>query len=169
MGMISMLISISAEDCAKLSKHPERMEEFLFPDDDLDSSGNETVDLDKMWHALHFLLSGEAWEGQAPGSQVIMGGEATGPDLGYGPPGLISPSEVSTINTFLQTLPADYIQQKFDPQLLGQNEIYPNIWGGMDADETGEMIDELQGYLDELSAFYRKAAENGWGVITYLS
>ena len=56
-------------------------DELLESDDD-----NSSVDLDKVWHGLHWLLV----RSDAPIDEAVFGGEELGDDLGYGPSRLLS-------------------------------------------------------------------------------
>ena len=46
----------------------------------------DEVDLDKAWHAIHFLLAASAWEGEGLRAFLLVGGKELGDvDVGYGP------------------------------------------------------------------------------------
>ena len=41
-----------------------------------------SFDVDKAWQALHFTLTGDAWEASGPLGEVVLGGEPVGEDVG---------------------------------------------------------------------------------------
>src|SRR5262245_28760066 len=57
------------------------------------------LDIEKTWHAIHFLVVGDAWEvrAQEPATLCILGGEELGDDGGYGPARLHGPAAVAAI------------------------------------------------------------------------
>jgi hypothetical protein len=67
MSMIFILRQIDAEDIQQLSNNPQSILDMLNEDVQVDEVklAMET-DLDKAWHAIHYLLTGSAWGGELP-------------------------------------------------------------------------------------------------------
>ena len=64
MSMIMMFRRLSDADLARLREEPELVAEYI-GEADLDGFGPfADLDIDKAWHAIHFLLTGTAWEGE---------------------------------------------------------------------------------------------------------
>ena len=83
MGMIGCYIRMDDENVKEFQNGAE-----------LDSFGNNDnmLDIDKSWHAIHFVLSGEVWgfDEDDPLSQVVLGGAPVNDDdMGYGPARLL--------------------------------------------------------------------------------
>src|SRR4051812_40770621 len=102
MSMIAALRRLSDSDLLHLQKKPELVADYL-AENPLDGFGPfADLDIDKAWHAIHFLLTGTAWEGEPPLDFLAIGGTEIGEDLGYGPArGLVS-SQVRELATALE-------------------------------------------------------------------
>jgi hypothetical protein len=127
-----------------------------------------SVDLDKAWHGIHYLLTGTAWEGEAPLHFLAAGGRPVGDiDVGYGPVRAFSAAETRAIHDALTGLGDDDLRARFDPADMMEKEIYPEIW-----DRPAEEDDTL-GYLVEHLQLVRKvvadAAAAGHGMLVSLS
>src|SRR3954470_8881166 len=67
--------------------------DLAWPDTETDPS--DALDIDKTWHVIHFLLTGEAWGGEPPLVDAVLGGtELPETDAGYGPFRYLTPAEV---------------------------------------------------------------------------
>ncbi|HJZ58908.1 MAG TPA: YfbM family protein [Gemmataceae bacterium] len=134
---------------------------LLFPDD---NSPSEALDIDKSWHAIHYLLTGVPWDGEPPLCHVILGGEPAGEDTGFGPARCLRPDEVATIASALERVTPDSLRQRFgDGTALTQADIYPGVWhGGADA------FDSVLTYFTELVKLYRQTAASGRAMLLFL-
>ncbi len=136
----------------ELLEDPDGIDELLESDDDLAS-----VDLDKAWHGLHWLLS----RGDAPLGEAIFGGEEIGEDLGYGPSRLLSPEHVSQVADALGGLGPDELRRRFDPVAMSAEQVYPSsIWH-----EPGVLDDYVLPAFARLRDFYAAAAAADEAVI----
>jgi len=169
MSMIGNFVAITVDDYKNLLESEESIEAYLYPDDEnYDAVGENNIDIDKTWHAIHFILTGSEWEGDEPAKSVIFGGKEAGPDVGYGSARFLDQQQVSKVNQHLLLLDQNVISEYFNVEQLVEKEIYPNMW--IDTDETEEeMIDYLEHYYKELKQFYEFAADSKLCVIQYLS
>lgn len=93
-------------------------------------------------------------------SEVILGGQAVGEDLGYGPARLLDPERVRAVASTLRALPVEELRRRVDLRAMSAADLYPDIW-----DET-EVFDEyLAPAYGELCAFYADAARDDQAVI----
>jgi hypothetical protein len=147
------------EDAARqVLEDADRMDELLESDDDVAS-----VDLDKAWHGIHWLLTGSADPTSDVVSSAIFGGEPLGEDLGYGPGRLLSTEGVGAVAAALQELDAYSLRARMNPSAMDAVGIYPQIW-----DEAGVFDTYLTPAFDNLRAFYAAAAQSGEAVIQTL-
>lgn len=123
------------------------------------------VSLEKMWHALHFLLTGCAEGGDPPLADAILGGTAIGPDVGHGPARLLDPGRVRAISGALEGIGREELRRRFVPAELARQEIYPMVWD----EPEEELLDELAAYFEAMAACYREAAGRGHGMLLSLS
>ena len=128
----------------------------------------EAIDLEKAWHGLHFLFTGETWEGDEPACFLLKGGEDVGEDEWSEPVArLLSPPQVRAFADFLETLGPTGLTARFDPQRMTELDIYPGpIW---ERDDREESIGFLLAYFEELRAFASRAADAGDAVLVHVS
>lgn len=164
MGMVACFAALPRSALEHLQSEPDEIEDYLFPDDG-DSDPPHSIDIDKSWHGLHYLLTGQAEGGPEPWSWVVQGGHAFGPEVGYGPARFLTPEEVQRVAAALDRTPIQHLVERFNPQDMQAKEIYPDVIWVRDAEEALDYV--LDGY-QQLQTFYRDAAERGDGVIQWL-
>lgn len=124
-----------------------------------------TLSLDKAWHGVHFLLSGETEPGTALLSQPVLGGTPLGEDdegfSGYGPARYFTPVQVTELANALNRpgLESEAVA-RFDPDRMSELEIYP----GWQSSDAGWLVDGLRRLRD----FYSQAAAGGQAIVTCL-
>jgi len=127
----------------------------------------DTIDLDKAWHGIHFMLTGSAWEGEPPLSFLMRGGDELGDvEVGYGPARGMNAGDVKAVAVALQDIDETFMRARFDPAQMMQLDIYPGIWDrdpGED-DSFGYCME----YFAELKAFVARAAGRDAGLIISL-
>ncbi len=159
MSMILNLQQVSEERLDALLADPDSVLGALEEPD------GEVIDLDKAWHGLHFLFTGEAWGGEPPLDFLAVGGETVGEvDVGYGPARVLRPAAVQLIDDALAMLDEDDLRRRFDPAALTAAEIYPTIW-----EEGEQALEYLLGHYRTLRPFVAQAAEAGLGLLVYLT
>jgi len=164
MGMVACFTSLPPAELQRLRDDPSEIEEFLYPD-----GGNEEpphyYDLDKSWHGLHYLLTGETYGGKPPLSQAVLGGTEFGEDGGYGPARYLPAEDVHAIAEALGRIAPDALTQRFNPDDMEARQIYPDIW----VREGDEALDFLLDGFAGLQAFYAGAAGRGDAVIQWIA
>jgi hypothetical protein len=137
------------------------LEDSDLVDDLLESDDDDTsVDLDKAWHALHWLLTASGGNPEAALSDVIFGGQGIGEDLGYGPARLLSTDRVQAVAQALAQLEVTSLRSRMDAQAMEAAEVYPMIW-----DEDDVFDSYLAPAYDRLRDFYSAAATADEAVI----
>lgn len=134
--------------------------------DDIDEDAEGVVCVEKLWHAIHFLLSdGCASESDGKLGDLFMGGEESGEDTGYGPPRYHAPRAVTKLHRWLSALSNEQLRARFDPRELADADIYPSIWD----EPADDLWEEIVGYLDPLRALIARADERGEGLLVWIS
>ena len=83
MSMICSVTEVTPAELERSRREANYYDELLNRPD----AGGRTCSLEKAWHGLHYLLTGDAWGGGPPLNFIVMGGdEIDGVDTGYGPP-----------------------------------------------------------------------------------
>jgi hypothetical protein len=132
-------------------------------------ANDREMDIDKAWHGLHYLFTGTAWEGEEPGCFLVRGGEEVGDEeYGYGEVRAFRSDKTREIAAFLASLSRDELMRRFDPVVMTELKIYPDVIWTRPPEE-----DDSLGYLlssfDELQSFVDKTASEGDGLLVYLT
>jgi hypothetical protein len=167
--MIGNFRRLPDSDLDRLLAQPEQVFEYLEAEEPPDDFGPfATLDVDKAWHAIHFLLTGTPWEGPFPWNFVVAGGVEIGDvDVGYGPARGFTSVEVREIATALGSLSPESFSSRFNSKAMMSAEIYPEIW-----DRPPEQDDTrgyVTGYYDALREFIAGAATEGEALLVYLN
>jgi hypothetical protein len=165
MGMVGCYVALPEDTLARLRRDEDLVEEFLYPNDG-DSEPDNYVEVDKAWHGIHYLLTGESEGGALPLSLAVCGGEEFGPEVGYGPARFLTSAQVIEVATALEAVTTEQLTSRFNPKDMERKDVYPdNIW----VRDGSEALDYLIENYKELAAFYRGAAARHDAVIQWLS
>jgi hypothetical protein len=167
MGMIGKFAALPPDTFAALGADPDALDEYLYPEDgdDPDQSHPECdfLDVGKLWHGMHFLLTGAEWDAELSLGLAILGGAECGKDTGYGPPRFLGVEEVREVASALGRFSAEAAAGKYSPGDLDSAKVYPRNWR-----EVPSRLQEAAEWVGYLAAFYREAAEQGKVVIKYI-
>ena len=126
----------------------------------------EICDIDKMWDALHFLLTGksaaEPLENNLISEAIVGQFLASGEDTGEFIAGIRS-DRVKEIAEALQTIDFEGYIEQFNMNKFAENEIYPDIWEY--EEEADEIKDDLRLSFESLKKFYEKMSKQGSAVL----
>lgn len=176
--MIGNLARIPEHVRASLHEDPERINALLYPDAAEDEpnlssaiapiSSEDAIDIDKTWHAVHFLFTGSDWEGDFPEGILVSCGEPVGDvDVGYGPARSFSSTEVKRISAFLMSLDSNGLLSRFDPVKMAELKIYPSIW--KDSKHPDEDRTYIEDGVSSVIAFVTEAAQKDLALLVYIS
>lgn len=133
---------------------------------EIDPKQYPALDIDKSWHAIHYLLCGEAGDGRPPMGYVVPLSDDTAIEcnLDYGAFGLTA-QQVQEAAEYLNTLDDAAIKELYDFPAMLENDIYP-LYSG---DNEAEFYEYLHANLVEVKNYFAQMAEKGFGVIFYIS
>ncbi len=144
------------EDPDKLIDEIESLQEEIEDD--------EILDIDKMWDALHFILTGKdtcfLFDVGNPLSEAVIG-KTTFSDLEF--ISGIDKERVKEIASALEAVDSKLLALSFDMKKMKEYEIYPNIWGF--DEESDKILEEILDYLEAMKVFYRKMADRNRNVL----
>lgn len=120
------------------------------------------LSVDKEWHAIHYLLTGDSEGGEGVLAMVVLGGKEIGEDLGYGPARYLTASEVREAYRALAEISREELEHRFDPTDMTNRNIYPGHW-------ENEYFEGLRQAFDDLVSYYRDAASEGHAMLIYLA
>lgn len=153
MGMYCEVSAASAEDLGR-SARSGVLGGLLRPS----TTTATSVSLEKAWHGLHYLLTGEVWEGSGPLAFLLAGGELVGEEEES--PRWFSPEETAEIHQALSGVSDDKLWSRFDADEMEQQEVYPGVWDEPEID----LKEEYLAYFSELKQVVAIAAQGGQGL-----
>ena len=168
MSMIGEFRVSDDEEIQAFLANLDGFEDALFPEDGAETKSDAPIqlDVDKAWHAIHFLLCGHPWEGEPPLDFIVSGGIPVSEDLGYGPARAFSSSELSEITAALEPITLEVLKSRFNPAVFKEHEIYPDIWD----ESESECLDEyVLKHFKRLKQFLQRANAEGKALIVYLT
>lgn len=129
----------------------------------------DVIDLDKAWHGIHYLLTGDVGPTDTILDFLMDGGEPLGPDagqdLGYGPARAYDNPAVGELSTALNALQLADLRARYNPEDMSEQGIYPDIW----LDEDDSNLDWLIETFTNMRARITQAACAGKCLIVYLA
>ena len=162
MSMVCDVYAVSPADFDRLGLDPDFFDELTR----YDNQDSTSCSLEKAWHGLHYLLSGEAWESTGPLAFIAAGGhEIGGSDGGNGPARSFTPDETKQINSALSAVTDDQLWSRFDADAMTSQGIYPEIWD----EPEDELKDEYTMYFREVKQLIADAASHGHGLVIMLA
>lgn len=162
--MHGYLHQVSPSRLDELLVDPEQVVDELYPSD-RDFEPECTVE--KTWEAIQFILQVLSQLGHFPeDSPYLKEGETIGPELSYGPAEYRTPQEVSTIDETLSVIDDDMLREAYQPDLMQEYHIYPDVWD--DPDQTEWNFDWIREHFRSMLAYYRDAANRGNAMLEHL-
>lgn len=161
MGMIGCYIRMD-DDMVKQLQNGAQL--------DISGSNENMLDIDKSWHAIHFILTGEVWDVDEENilSQIVLGGSPVNDeDMGYGPARLLSKDVVCQAADALKQWDEAYFRKNFDIfnlEAMVENHVYPV----MDNENEEDFFDYVWSYFKEVKKFFRQAADKGQNIISFI-
>lgn len=167
---MSMIGNVCAADDATIQAllaEPETIQAFLYPEDG--ESSADQIDLDKAWHAIHFVLTGSAWEGEFPLNFLVSGGTPVGDeDVGYGPARAFTSEEVRQIEAALAGVSEADFRARFSWEKMKEEDIYPSFGDASDEQKEEELAYVLPNF-EGLKGFVARTAQQGQGMLVYIN
>lgn len=122
--------------------------------------------LDKSWHILHWLYTGQAWGGPMPAAMLLEGGREVGEDLGYGPARIVTAEPTAQFAQFLAGQSVAALQARIDARAMMQNNIYCVDDDGI-ATRT-DIAAEVAHYAPLLTKHVQDAAQKQQGLLIWM-
>lgn len=164
MSIQGYLVAISNNTLNELVADPEQAINYLDNHEELKLAKFE---LGKDWHAIHFILTGDAkltGKKEFILAKVVLGINMIQMDFGsYSPLCATPPDQVKTIAEALVLISEYEFKAKINPHVLEEQNIYPESW------QDPEDIAYLTKTFEGLKAFYQEAAQNNLVVLSYLA
>jgi hypothetical protein len=160
-GMYASLFAVPESLVDEMRRDAATREEWLGDPSELD-----THQLDKLWHGLHYLMTGSDQPTNAPVGHAIFGGAALSEDdMGFGPATYLTPAEVAVAAVAMKQLDAKDLRARFDPADMSARGVYPDIW----VREGEAALDDLLAAYEKLRSYYARAADKGLAMLMWIA
>lgn len=129
----------------------------------------QALDLEKSWHILHYLFTGEIGPSTPP-ADALLSGEELGRDMGYGSARLLSPAQVGDFARFLGQKEIADLRTRVNYGELMQARVYGLPMGqGSETQFEEELRAEVAGYFPLLRDYVSQSSGKGCGLLTWIS
>jgi hypothetical protein len=164
MSVIGRFAAATDEEVASMVRDPQRIIAFLY-DEGGASEPERRLDIDKSWHGMHFLLTGEVWTGTMPLGFLIAGGVTIGDiNVGYGPARAFTSGDVRDIDAALRPISRADLMARWDVERIRAADLY-----AVDADDV-ETEDSYVGvYFEQVKRFVSELVRDGLGMLVYMT
>lgn len=164
MGMVWVMTRATDVELAQLKANPDDVDDFI--NSDVAYESGRGVDLDKHWHAIHFLLTGSAEPTDSPLSLILGGFEEIGPDNGYGPAWIVPKEALIAFNDALSTRTDEQWIAGYDAAAAVKAQVYIAEALLNEGDEALEFLAEDLKRLREFVAAAVADGDNAFAVIS---
>ena len=155
MGMCAVYQEVKEEDLKKLLESDDFFEDI---EELEEKDGTDLCDIDKMWNALYFLLTGELYSSKDNLLDELIFGSENINEESEEVARYIPKEKVIEISKKINEINFQDWLKNFDMNKFKENEIYPDIWDY--TEEKEEIMKELSEHFENLKKFYNKVAEN---------
>lgn len=162
--MIANLLRVSKTELETYLNDSSLLEDVIYNEE---SENENLVDLDKTWDGIIFLLTGQSFgNSNHKLLSVLFSGQLIDEeqDLGYGPAHYLTPEQVADLNAEISSISIADLKQKFNPQKMVEEEVYPEVW-----EEDDEVFDYLAEGFETLQKVYADATKNNEAIITFIN
>ena len=155
MGMIANYQYLSDNELSQIKRYSCQEEDLLDIVDD-DPEGNDTlIDIDKMWDALLFIMTGfssSEFMDDDPLREAVLGVtplENVSEYIAY-----TEHSKIAEIVQALENFDMDRALADFSMEACKKADLYPDIWDYLDEEE--EIKDDIRTCFVKMKDFYKK-------------
>ncbi len=123
----------------------------------------DEIDIDKSWHVIHYLLTGDAEATDSPLSLLQRAYPSIGDqDIGWGPAFAIDAESMAEFARAVQPIRLSDFRYRFDPVRMSTEEIY--LGGSFEADDD-EGFEYFEHWFGVLKDFANECAHRRCGAV----
>lgn len=164
MGIIANYQYLSDTNLQELKSFYAEEDAIFEEVEDWNDEAEILLDIDKMWDALHFVLTGVSCIEPIknnPLSEAVVGVfsiDGIEEYISY-----IEKSRIKDIVFALDNFDIEKALKTFSMKECKEAELYPNIWGY--EEETEEIKEEIMDYFQNMKDFYKQVSEEDGNVL----
>ena len=132
---------------------------------DIDSDEYPTLDIDKSWQAIHFLLCNEIAEGKLPFGYVVpMRNEnVLDIEMDFGA-FILNSEEVLKAYECIKNIKEEELRAKYDFKSFTENKVYPIT----EDEDMDDFFDYIYENFMSIQEFYKEASGSGKEIVFYI-
>ncbi len=164
MGMIGNYAFINDMQLQRLKGLDMTSDETFDIIEEWNDEADHLVDVDKMWDALHFVLTGSDADHPIKGnplSEAILGEVALAESNEY--VAYVSKAKLKEVAAALEEFDMEEALQNFSMEACKEADLYPTIWDYEDMEE--EIKEEISDYFAMVKHLYKEAEKLGGNVM----
>ena len=164
MGIIANYQYLSDNNLQELKSFYAEEDDIFEKVEDWNDEAEILLDIDKMWDALHFVLTGVSCSEPIknnPLSEAVVGVfsiDGIEEYISY-----IEKSRIKDIVFALDNFDIEKALKTFSMKECKEAELYPNIWDY--EEETDEIKEEIMDYFQDMKDFYKQVLEEDGNVL----
>ena len=164
MGIIANYQYLNDTNLQELKSFYAEEDDIFEEVEDWNDEAEILLDIDKMWDALHFVLTGVSCIEPIknnPLSEAVVGVfsiDGIEEYISY-----IEKSRIKDIVFALDNFDIEKALETFSMEECKEAELYPNIWGY--EEETDEIKEEIMDYFQNMKEFYKQVLEEDGNVL----
>ena len=155
MGMIANYQYLSDNELSQIKRYSCQEEDLLDLVEDYPEENDTLIDIDKMWDALLFVMTGfssSEFMDDDPLREAVLGVtslENVSEYIAY-----TEHSKIAEIVQALENFDMDRALANFSMEACKKADLYPDIWDYLDEEE--EIKDDIRTYFVKMKDFYKK-------------
>ena len=155
MGMIANYQYLSDNELSQIKRYSRQEEELLDLVEDYPEGNDTLIDIDKMWDALLFIMTGfssSEFMDDDPLREAVLGVtplENVSEYIAY-----TEHSKIAEIVQALENFDMDRALADFSMEACKKADLYPDIWDYLDEEE--EIKDDIRTCFVKMKNFYKK-------------
>lgn len=133
---------------------------------EIDPAQCQTLNVDKSWRAIQYLLCNDVDGGEPPMGYVVPIRDENELDCEFDFDAFyITAKQVKESSDYLNSLDDNTLMNMYDFELMEENKIYPLHGKG---NEAGIFYEYIYSYLSKIKNFFELTAEKGYAIIFYI-
>ena len=133
---------------------------------EIDPAQCQTLNVDKSWQAIQYLLCNDVDGGEPPMGYVVPIRDENELDCEFDFDAFyITAKQVKESSDYLNSLDDNTLMNMYDFELMEENKIYP-LHGK--ENEAGIFYEYIYSYLSKIKNFFELTAEKGYAIIFYI-
>jgi hypothetical protein len=161
MSMYGRFLAVDAAEIQALIASGASVTDWLLAD----TRYAATLDVDRSWHAIHYILCGDPWEPIGVVGLAVMGGNEFGEDFGHGAARWFAPEDVHQIAAALKPITVLAFIDLMKIRDWKDADIYSC---NLQAFEEAE-IAHVASHYNDMRIAYMTAAAHGQAMVAYIS